>query len=128
MVFGSHGCNPTHWKKLSPPQSKEIEDSFRNGLAKVIPQGEWEQYWKEMTGFRNNYAAHRAINYNSPVPNFDTALNIANYYDGWVRQIIQPDDFPEPSLEETAKKITTECTPLIDRLMKVTKESQKNSK
>src|SRR5262249_8530888 len=34
MVFGSHGCNPTHWKKLSNTQSKEIENRFRGGLTK----------------------------------------------------------------------------------------------
>jgi len=129
MVFGSHGCNPTHWKKISSTQSKEIEVSFRDGLTKSvgIEKGQWEEYWKEMTGFRNNYAAHRAINFDSPVPKFDMALKVAYYYDQWVRQLILPDEFPEPSLEETARNVEMECTFLIERLIAATKECPSKS-
>ena len=28
MVFGSDGCNPTHWKKLSLTQSHELQEGF----------------------------------------------------------------------------------------------------
>lgn len=129
MVFGSHGCNPTHWKKLSQTQTEDVISSFRNGLTKSlsVEEGEWKTYWEEMNYFRNNYAAHRAIDYNTPVPNFDLALKVAYYYDAWIRHVIQPDMFPEPSLQETAERVKQEITPLIDRLMAVTKECQKNS-
>lgn len=129
MVFGSHGCNPTHWKKLSRTQSDELEASFRGGLTKSAGIGwtEWEKYWEEITGFRNNYAAHRALGFDSPVPKFDLALKVAHYYDEWIRQIIYPDHFEEPSLSETAERVRTEITPIINRLITVTKECQRHS-
>lgn len=129
MVFGSHGCNPTHWKKLSRTQSEELEASFRSGLTKSadIDETKWNKYWKEMTAFRDKYAAHRELVYNSPVPNFDLALKVANYYDEWIRQIIYPDAFDEPLLKETAEKVKSAIAPLIARLLNVTKETQQDS-
>ena len=38
--------------------------------------------------------------------------------------MINPDIFDEPALDETAEKITSEVTPLIARLLVLTKESQ----
>jgi hypothetical protein len=129
MVFGSDGCNPTHWKKLTQTQSDDLEASFRNGLTKFtgVNTTEWEKYWKEITDFRNTYAAHRALDYNSPVPNFNLALKVAYYYDEWIRQLIYPDYFQEPSLKDTAEKVKSGIAPLIARLIAVTRESQKGS-
>jgi hypothetical protein len=129
MVFGSHGCNPTHWKKLTQTQSDDLEASFRGGFTKFtgINTTEWEKYWKEIMNFRNNYAAHRALDYNSPIPYFDLALKIAYYYDEWVRQLIYPDNFEEPSLKETAEMVKSRIAPLIARLIAVTRESQNGS-
>lgn len=129
MVFGSHGCNPTHWKRLSRTQSEELEASFRGGLTKSagISETEWEKYWEEITGFRNNYVAHRTIGFDNPIPKLDLALKIAYYYDEWIRQVIYPDHFEEPSLNETAEKVRSAIAPLIARLFSVTKEAQKDS-
>jgi len=33
MIFGSDGCNPTHWKNMSQVQSEELKNSFREGLT-----------------------------------------------------------------------------------------------
>lgn len=93
MVFGSDKSNPTHWNQ-----------NFREGLFKAtgLNQNTWQQYWKSMTYFRNKYAAHRELPFTSPVPVFDTALAVAYYYDNWVRKIISPATFEEPTLESFA--------------------------
>lgn len=120
MVFGSHGCNPTHWKNLTKRNSDELESSFRDGLqAKTgLNMAEWERYWKEMTEFRNEYAAHRELTFTKPIPNFDIALKIAYYYDHWIREIISPDIFDEPLLEKSVIKLRQKVVPIIDNLIK----------
>lgn len=129
MVFGSDGCNQTHWKNLSQSQSTELQDSFRSGLARFtgLDSNKWTACWKEMTDFRNKYAAHRELDYISPVPILDSALAVAYFYDEWIRQVISPDTFEEPSLKETAERVTCLIIPVIDRIMPATKESQKDS-
>jgi hypothetical protein len=81
MVFGSHGCNPTHWKHLSKSQSKDLQQNFREGLRKQIgiDWHTWKDYWKDVIDFRSKYVAHRELNFAKPVPNFDTALKVAYY-------------------------------------------------
>ncbi len=88
MVFGSDGCNPTHWKKLSLNQSETLRQNFCDGLfgQTDLTQQTWESYWREIVDFRNNYAAHRALGFSSPVPHFDMALEVACYYDNWIRK------------------------------------------
>lgn len=83
MVFSSDGCNPTHWKQLSPTNSEELQQSFRNGLFRdtELNKESWAKYRKEVTDFRNSYVAHRELNSSLPVPNLDTALKVAPYYD-----------------------------------------------
>ena len=129
MVFGSDGCNPTHWKKLSLPQSHELQEGFRKGLIEHtgIKWAEWEEYWKRMTAFRDKYAAHRELDFSAPVPNFDLALKVAYYFDDWIRWIISPDSFEEPSLRESEERISKTFASLADKLLKITKESQHNS-
>jgi hypothetical protein len=53
MVFGSDGCNPTHWKQLSKKQSKELTQSFRDGLFQELQMDEadWHKYWKSFKDF-----------------------------------------------------------------------------
>lgn len=73
-----------------------------------------------MINFRNKYAAHRELEYASPVPNFDTALAVAYYYDNWVREVIFPDTFAEPRLESFALSLQKSAVPLIERLLVAT--------
>lgn len=129
MVFGADGCNPTHWKNLSADDSAELIRSFRQCLFNKtgINSGEWEKYWKEMTSFRNQYAAHRELNYKNPVPDFSIALNISHYYDNWIRKVIEPDVFDEPLLTETEENLKKAVAPLIDQLLKITKEYNKDT-
>lgn len=125
MVFGADGCNPTHWKHLSPDQSKTLRQSFRGGLFQEagLNAQAWDQYWKEVVDFRNNYAAHRALEFSSPVPHLDTALKVVNYYDKWIRRVISPDTFAEPLLEEFCLKLGQSVAPLVSQLMQATASS-----
>jgi hypothetical protein len=50
-------------------------------------------------GFRDKFVAHRELDFFEPVPNFDTALAVAYYYDKWVREIIAPATLAEPPLK-----------------------------
>lgn len=122
MVFGSDKSNPTHWKQLAITESKALHRSFREGLFKAtdLDRYTWKQYWKSMTDFRNKYAAHRELEFASPVPNFDTALAVAYYYDNWVRRVISPDAFAEPTLESFALSLQKSVVPLVERLLDVT--------
>jgi hypothetical protein len=50
MIFGSHGCNHVHWKKLSEDESKELEESFRQGLLAqtLMTEADWKKYWNDL--------------------------------------------------------------------------------
>lgn len=122
MVFGSDKTNPTHWKRLSIVDSEVLNVSFREGLFKAtgLDRDTWQQYWEIMTEFRNRYAAHRELEFASPVPNFDTALIVAYYYDDWVRRVISPDTFAEPTLKSFAISLQKSVTPLVEKLLEVT--------
>ena len=122
MVFGSDKSNPTHWKRLSITESKVLYQSFREGLfnATGLDRDTWQKYWESMTDFRNKYVAHRELEFASPVPNFDTALAVAYYYDNWVRRIISHDTFAEPTLESFAISLQRSVVPLVAKLLEVT--------
>jgi len=128
MVFGSHGCNATHWMKLSSSDSEKLEQSFRNGLSKHtgLSAEEWRKCWDAMKDFRDNCAAHRKLNFCEPVPVFTSALKVAYYYDHWIREIISPDFFDEPPLEKSAEALSESVTPLIDHLVEDTKKQAGN--
>jgi hypothetical protein len=123
MVFGSDS-NSTHWKRLVKPSKKNLAQSFRDGLFETtgLDKEHWHQYWKSMTEFRNKYAAHRELEkFSDPVPDFDTALTVAYHYDRWVRKIISPDKCEEPPLERFATSLKQAVTPLVNKLLIVTK-------
>lgn len=129
MVFGSDKNNEIHWKRLSDNNSQELEQSFRDGLSDhlEISWEQWQRYWKEMTDFRNKFAAHRDAQYMEPVPNFDIALRVAYYYDDWVRDIIAPDTFEEPLLSASATNLSLSVRPLVEELIRHTKKLQMNT-
>ena len=89
---------------------------------------EWEGYWTKMKNFRDTYAAHREIAPHDPIPNFDMALQVAYYYDDWLRQVfwkgyslegkdsIYGSAFDEPLLRETWEMLEEQTTPLINLL------------
>jgi hypothetical protein len=115
MVFGSHGCNPTHWKKLCNQDRENLENSFRKGLFEHIEltQEKWDEYWKDINNFRGGYAAHRELNYSKPVPEFKTAEAVAYYYDEWIRELINPDIFEEPPLKKSVSLMQKRIRPLV---------------
>ena len=124
MVFGSDTSNPTHWKRLFIIESDARYQSFREGLfnATGLDRDTWQEYWERMTDFRNKYAAHRELEFANPVPNFDTALAVAYYYDNWVRRVISPDTCAEPTLESFALSLHQSVAPLVEKLLEVTRE------
>jgi len=124
MVFGSDGCNPTHWKNLSNNGSEELQQSFRSGLSEQtnLTPDEWQKYWDAMNEFRGKYAAHRELGFCEPVPDFTSALQVAYYYDHWIREVISPDIFEEPRLENSAEALSQSVAPLINHLLGQTKK------
>lgn len=124
MVFGSHKSNPTHLKRLSITDSEALYQNFIDGLfnATGLDRNRWQNYWKDMTDFRNKYAAHRELQFASPVPNFDTALVVAYYYDNWVRRVISPHTFAEPALDSFALSLQLSVAPLMRKLFAVSAE------
>jgi hypothetical protein len=127
MVFGSEGCNPTHWKHVSEDNVDCLRESFRRSLFRqaMFTPTTWDTYWRQMVNFRNEYVAHRELAYNKPVPYLDRALEVAYVYDGWIRDIISPDVFEEPPLKESASKLRKSIKPLITQLLTKTKEYEK---
>ena len=123
-VFGSEGCNPTHWKRLSEGNLDRLRESFRESLFKqtVFTPATWDTYWREMVDFRNEYVAHRELTYNKPVPNLDRALEVVYVYDGWIRDIISPDILEEPPLKESAAELQQSIKPLVTELLTRTKQ------
>jgi hypothetical protein len=123
MVFGSHGCNPTHWKKLCEQDREKLEESFRKGLfedTELTPE-KWDEYGKDMRDFRGGYAAHRELSYSKPVPEFITAEMVAYYYDEWIRELIKPDIFKEPPLKESVISTQKRIRPLASLYLSETK-------
>ncbi len=108
MVFGSHGTNPTHWKHLVMQSDRDdLVKSFRAEIfARLNMQhAEWQAYQANLCFFRDNYAAHRALSYDRPVPNFDRARDVAFLFDEWVRKIIAPDTISGPLLRESVEAL-----------------------
>jgi hypothetical protein len=109
MVFGTDSSQ-IHWKKVMP--DKEAQCDFRHRLLKVasLTSDQWDEYWRNMTDFRNDYAAHRTVAETYPTtPRMDTALLVATTYDGCIRELIKNSEnaiFEEPSLQERYDRVT----------------------
>jgi hypothetical protein len=125
MVFGSDD-NPTHWKQLSDTDAEHLRESFRQALfgQTRFTLSTWNTYWKEMVSFRNEYVAHHELSYRKPVPYLDRALEVAYVYDRWIREIISPDIFEEPPLEEFATQLLNSIKPLVAELLAKTKQQE----
>lgn len=123
MVFGSDGCNPTHWKQLCDKDQKTLQDEFRQGLFRrtSLTQERWNAYWNQINEFRGGYAAHRELNYSEPVPDFAIAQEMACFYDEWIRKAIAPDVLEEPPLEQSVLAIQREIRPLVTYCLSATK-------
>jgi len=123
MVFGSDGNNPIHWKKLCIVDQESFEQTFRNGLYQstdLTPET-WKSYGEQMRGFRGRYAAHRELTIDYPVPLMDTALKVSFFYDKWIREVISPDVFDEPHLEDSMYEMIREVKPYAMNFISQTK-------
>ncbi len=123
MVFGAHGCNETHLKKLFNEDAKDIQNSFREHLFEQTELSEKDLNinWQSMTTFRNEYAAHRKLEIKCKAPKLDIPLKVAYSYDGWVRDIIKPDFLDFAPLSKYATNISKEVSPLIEKLLQAAK-------
>jgi len=99
-VFGSDRQNDIHWVKLNNNKHGELNLKFLLGLKTScgIDLEEWKSYRKVIINFRNKFVAHTDLLFAAPVPSFDMALQVAFYYDIWIREIISPDYLAEGSL------------------------------
>jgi hypothetical protein len=81
-IFGTDD-NEIHWKKAVITNSKKFQNEFRLKIyeATKLNAKEWDDYHREMIGFRNKYVAHYDKDYNDPVPRMDNALTVAFAYD-----------------------------------------------
>lgn len=86
-----------------------------SGLA--YSKKEWDRYHKAMCDFRNKYVAHHEQGFSQPVPDFDTALQIAYAYDEWIRELIRPDVYTGPRLREEFEAWRRQATPLAEKAM-----------
>lgn len=115
MVFGAWS-NATHWRNLSASDTDTLQQSFWGGLLKqlglTLPA--WEAYQKEVKAFRDNYAAHREGSFQSAVPNFDLALEVAFFFDSWVRDVIAPDILEEAPLRSLAGEFDETLRQVVD--------------
>ncbi len=117
-VFGSNGCNATHWKKTATLDVEKAKTSFRLRLQNEgLLWANWEKYHNAMLAFRNKYVAHTELGFLMPVPNFDIALKVAYVYDDWVRDLIKPHIFLEFSLKEHFDNWKFVAEPLIETAM-----------
>ena len=99
MVFGTNS-NEIHWKNVIVDRQYQID--FRCHLRNILKltKAQMDQFWSEMTTFRNNYVAHRIVSSKFPsVPYFDKALKIATSYDEWFRDKVNA-SFADPTLGE----------------------------
>ncbi|TAL33127.1 MAG: hypothetical protein EPN93_13900 [Spirochaetes bacterium] len=127
MVFGSDGCNATHWKNINKIDQCLMIKDFRKGLLEKlsITFNEWKKYWDEILYFRNNYAAHRELGFNKPVPFFDNTIKTAFFYDEWIRKIISPDVFEEPPLIESTTAFLKHISNFTKELLFITNNHEK---
>jgi hypothetical protein len=104
-VFGAHGCNSTHWKKIPAPAATDAQRLFKaNVLSRVgFTESEWKKYHDEMCTFRNAFVAHHELGISRPVPDFGIALEVALAYDNWIRTLILPDVYEGPPIEDDYK-------------------------
>lgn len=120
-VFGSDGCNATHWKKTARLDVETAKKSFRSKLVRPgLSFADWQKYHRSMRNFRNKFVAHHEIGFADPVPNFDTALNVAYVYDGWVRELIRPDVYTGPWLRQHFDEWKNALTPFFEVAMRAT--------
>jgi transcriptional regulator of aromatic amino acid metabolism len=108
MVFGTDSSQ-VHWKKVVA--DGKLQGEFRSVLnVASLTVDQWDEYWRDMTNFRNDYAAHRIVAETYPTtPKMDTALLVATTYDRWIRQRLRESQnaiFEEPSLRERYDRIT----------------------
>jgi hypothetical protein len=102
MVFGSEKTNPTHWKNVCIQDKEDTIKEFRNYILNQgnITEDQWNSYWNDMVGFRNQYIVHRELDFFNPVPYFDLAFKVATWFDLWIREKIKPDYLDYDSLDK----------------------------
>lgn len=119
IVFGTDSSQ-VHWKKVVADETAQRE--FRQRLLSVarLTPDQWDAYWRDMTTFRNEYAAHTIAGSYPTTPKMDTALLVATTYDQWIRERIRESSnavFEEPSLQERYDRVTRTSEKLLESLI-----------
>ncbi|MCU6792396.1 hypothetical protein OB236_09670 [Paenibacillus sp. WQ 127069] len=122
MVFGVASSNPTHWKKVL----HNHEDFNSITLNAGLKEDKWQEYWNDVTSFRNRFSVHRELNFDEPVPSLAKAYDIALYYDEWVREYIRPDVIDDLLLRDIVEKYREDLHKLMDQLKVVLVTEGKN--
>jgi len=118
MVFGSDN-NETHWKKLLISDYEIKCKDFRTCILTEcnLDSKGWESYWRELIDFRNDFIAHRKLEFDQPTPFLDISFRVAVLFDLWVRKNIEPDYLNFPTLEEQSEKYKTSINKTISTLI-----------
>lgn len=120
MVFGTDSSQ-VHWKRVVADEN--LQTDFRRSLLNVasLTDSQWDEYWRDMTKFRNDYTAHRIVADTYPTtPKMNTALLVATTYDTWIRQRLRESQnavFDEPSLEERYDRVTRTSQHFLKQLV-----------
>lgn len=120
-VFGSDGCNQTHWKKLNEEDAEALQQSFRSFLFEStgLTSASWKKYHLNFCKFRNKYVAHTEIVKTPPAPPvFDRALDVAYAYDEWVRNLIKPDRYDGISFRREFENFSNDAKLRLPEYMK----------
>ena len=93
-VFGS-SKEDIHWTKTptgGTADEARQDFEYRVLLTTHLNPDEWEQYRKKLLAMRDKYVAHLDLKQplEAPVPVFDIALQVADIYRAWVREVIMP--------------------------------------
>ena len=89
-VFGSRD-EDTHWTRVVP---RERHDEVRAALLGELgfTQAEWEAYWNEIVGYRNEIVAHHDLDATvAKYPRYDKAIVAANFMFNELRSMADPD-------------------------------------
>jgi len=115
-VFGSYN-ETTHWTKTT--NDEQARNAFRCLLSSrtCLDQAQWTAYHKTMLEFRDKYVAHFDVNkhFESPVPQFANALEVAYVYQEWVRDLIKSVLLGQPTLRSLYEQYECEAREAASR-------------
>lgn len=116
-IFGTDR-NESHWKKIFKKESKYFENAVRERILNKaeFSGAEWNDYWKKLCDFRNEYCAHRNPDSQIPVPFMDKSFKAASAYFEFIIALI-PWDNRQGDLNEHEILFENECIKAIEKFL-----------